>query len=141
MGPSFGPWRLRYLIDKEPDSVPLSFLISHGLNKEVTIDSPLKDSIDGLKVRRFNISVNCIANLNVVTVPQWFALFLGEDDWYIITPEPASENPPGLARKGESGVILSEKPDKWRLQYVPINLAGGEVYELAFIFGFHFPQN
>ena len=47
-----------------------------------------------------------MASLNLDTVPQWFALPIGKDDWYIITPEPASENPPGLAR---NGVILSEK--------------------------------
>ena len=85
------------------------------------------------------MSINCIADLNLVTVPQWFALPAGKEDWYIITPEPASECPPGLARKEDSDiVILSEKPDEWRLQYVPINLAGGQVYELAFLLNFTF---
>ena len=79
--------------------------------------------------------------INLVTVPQWFALPVeGKRDWYIITPEPASMTPPGLARKEDDRdiVILSEQPDEWRLQYIPINLAGGEVYELALLSNFTF---
>lgn len=62
----------------------------------------------------------------------------GEKDWYIIASEPPSAiNTPGLARKGDD-VILSEKPDKWRFQRIPINMENGDVYELAFRLDFTF---
>ena len=71
-------------------------------------------------------------------MPQWYALPVdGSKDLYIITPAPADLNPPGLARRGNS-VILAAEPDEWRLQYIPIKLAGGEVYELAFLLDFTF---
>ena len=125
MGPSVGPWRLRFLIVGGDLDSEL-FLTNHGFDKVVTIGP---ESDDGQNVRKFNISVNCMINL--VTLPQWFALGKGEER-FIITPSPQVLIPPGLARKGDS-VILSGKPDEWRLQYVPINLAGGDVYKSAFL--------
>lgn len=134
--PSIGPWRLRFLVIDKDTNLSL-YLTSHGVNKVVTIDP---ESSDGQKVMRFNISVDCMINLDMV--PQWFALPIeGKKDWYIITPEPDSNCPPGLARKDRDSdiVILAEQPDEWRLQYIPIDIANGDVNELVFLFVFHFP--
>jgi len=105
MSPLIGPWRLRFLvIDRE--TPVLLYLTSHGIDKQVTIESQESDN------------------------QKWFALPVdGKRDWYIITPEPAAISPPGLARTGDN-VILSETPDEWRLQYVPIDIANGDVYEI-----------
>lgn len=135
MNPAIGPWRLRFLKDKEPTMLPLLFLTSNGLNNVVTID-PKRD--EGQKVRRFNICVDCMINLVTGTVPrQWFALPVDEKYWYIITPDPWAKIPTGLARKGDT-VVLSAEPDEWRLQYVPIFLAGGNVYESDLLLDFNF---
>ena len=135
MGPSLGPWRLRFLvIDRDLDSK--LFLTSNGVNEVASINPKGGEEQE---VRKFNISVNYMINL--VTMPQWFALpLVGKEGWYAITPRPMSRDPPGLARKDpdDSNVILSEEPDEWRLQYIPIELAGGEVYELAFLLAFSF---
>ena len=102
------------------------FLTDNGFDKVVTVNP---ESDDGQNVRKFNITVDCM--INFVMLAQWFALGVGEGR-FIIIPSPQVLIPPGLARKGDS-VILSGKPDEWRLQYIPINLAGGGVYELAFL--------
>ena len=133
--PSIGPWRFRYFIEKEPIVLPELFLTGHGVNEEVTVD---KKGAKEQLVRKFNISVNCMINL--VTVLQWYILPVkGKKDWFIITPEPASKPPPALASKGDNVILqLVPPPDEWYFQYVPIDLAGGNVYELAFLFDFAF---
>ena len=121
--PSISPWRLRFLIIEEE-------IKSHGIKEVVTI---YLEGGKGQIVRRFNISVNYMTNF--VMVPQRFALPVeGKKDWYIITPwpEPAGIDSPSLPRKspGES-VILAEKPDEWNIQYIPVDIGNGDVYELA----------
>ena len=125
MVPSVGPWRLRFLI-VGGDLDSKLFLTNNGFDKVVTVNP---ESDDGQNVRKFYITVDCM--INFVTLAQWFALGVGEGR-FIITPSPQVLIPPGLARKGDS-VIFSGKPDEWRLQYIPIDLAGGNVYELAFL--------
>lgn len=137
MGPTLGPWRLRYIIDKEPGSVPVAFATSHGIDKVVTIDP---EGGDEQKVWRFHISFDCMINL--VTVPQWYAVPVDEkEETYIITPDPAAISL-SLTRKGtpagNNTVILAQDYYKWRLDYLPINLAGGNVYRLAFLLDFTF---
>ena len=62
MGPSIGPWRLRFLvIDGDLDSK--LFLTSHGVDK-VAMINPKGGS--GQQVRRFNVGVNCMINLKML---------------------------------------------------------------------------
>ena len=61
-------------------------------------------------------------------------------DLYIIAPDPPlSRLPeiPGLAKKDEN-IILCQRPDICYLRYIPIDIAGGNVYELAFFLDFTF---
>ena len=81
--------------------------------------------------------------INLVTVPQWLVYpIVGKEDHYRIAPDPEGFIPRNLARKDDSDSVIIARPNyEWRLQHIPINLAGGDVYELVFPFGFHFPQN
>ena len=130
MGPSKGPWRLRFLIiDRDIDSK--LYLTGHGgIDKVVTV---VPEGAKWQMVRVFNISVNCMINL--VTVPQWLVYPIeGKENWYRIAPDPEGIIPRNLAPKEDSDSVIIASPHyEWRLQYIPIDLAGGDVYELVFL--------
>ena len=133
MGPSKGPWNLRFLIIKRDIDSHL-FLTGHGGINEVVKIAP--KGADWQQVRKFNISVNCMINL--VTVPQWLVYPIeGKEDWYRIVPDPEGIFPRNLAPKDDSDDVIIASPHyEWRLQYIPINLAGGDVYQLVFLLAF-----
>ena len=73
--------------------------------------------------------------INLATVPQWLVYPIeGKKDWYRIVPDPEGILPRNLAPKDDSDSVIIARPHyEWRLQYIPINLAGGDVYELVFL--------
>ena len=130
-----GPWHLRFVIvDKETHV--LSFLTSNGVGKIVTVEPGIEPP-----KQRVRLGLDIISGCIIDRVPlQWYAIPVeGKKDWYKIIQDLGSICPPGLARlEGSDKVILSEQPDEWRLEYVPINVSNGDVFKSVPLSNFTF---
>ena len=134
--PHTGPWQLRFLtVDEELQQADvLSFLTSNGVGNQVTVEPGIQPDKQTVRLWQ-NFS------LHYWQSPlQWFLQPVhGKKGYYTIIQDPTFESPPGLAQaKGSYKVILSKQPEVWRLEYVPIDLANGDVYKSVPLSNFKF---